>query len=303
MATNNLSNRGYRSSMRPEQLETRVMLSASPSSVDADLTPVYETQAFKQDGWGDGKFNFQITGTEVGFSPLGLPAYMAGTVSYVMANGSVMDGIGTYQETLTPIFMDLNGDTVPETFVGTNGIATFSFYAGKMRDIVVGTITTVNTSYVQGLTAVGEMIVASTGTITASSGLFKQVTGGFTSQSVVGLSPVFAMTTTVQFVVQDCRLDAFFAVRLAKSIVSDLAERHEPKLKADAVDAFHAGRDHDKHDKHDKLANHGRSHDSDHSHGRVERHDKHDSRHGDSGRGGRHDRWASDLAGHRLSRA
>jgi hypothetical protein len=299
MATNTLSNRGYRSSMRPEQLESRVMLSASPSNVDTDSTPAYETQACKQDGWGDGKFNLQITGTEVQFSPLGLPAYMAGTVSYVMANGSVMDGIGTYQETLTPIFMDVNGDTVPD-FVGTNGIATFSFYAGKARDILVGSITTANASYIQGVTAYGEMIVASTGTITGGTGLLRNVAGGFTSQSVVGFFPAFAMNTAVQFVVRDCRLDAYFATKVAGSVASELAEMHEPKLKSKAVDALHAGHDHDgKHDKHDK---HWQSHD-DHSSKRVEKVAKHDSQHDNSWRAGKLDRWASDLASHRRSAA
>ncbi|MEX2139027.1 MAG: hypothetical protein WD894_07180 [Pirellulales bacterium] len=304
MATNTLSNRGYRTFMRPEQLETRVMLSASPSDVDTDSAPAAETQAFQQVGWGDGQFNFQITGTECQFSPLGLPAYMAGTVSYVMANGSLMEGIGTYQETLTPIFMDLiGGDGIPDTFVGTNGLATFSFYAGKARDILVGTVTTVNVSYIQGLTALGEMIVASTGTITGSSGLFKEVTGGFTSQSVVGLANGFAMSTSVQFVIQDCRLDAHFAVKLAKSVASELSELHGTKLKAAAVDAFHAGHDHDGHGKHDKPGKHWQSHDDDRSNRRIEKVAKHDSHHDHSSHAGKLDRWSSDLAAHRRGAA
>src|SRR5688572_7434854 len=63
--------RGYRSSMRPEQLEARVMLSASPSDPDATLAAYV---AARHDSRPDAEFNLAITGTEVQYSPYGTPS-------------------------------------------------------------------------------------------------------------------------------------------------------------------------------------------------------------------------------------
>jgi hypothetical protein len=295
MATSTLSNRGYRTSIQPEQLESRVMLSASPTNLDSDPTAVYATQAFQKGGTGDGRFELQITGKEVGFAGP-LPVYMTGSISYVMSNGTVLDNIGTYSETLTPILMDINADSIPD-FVGTNGVSTLTFYAGKLRDIVVGTIVTTNTSYIQGVTAAGEMLVGSTGVISGCSGIFKEMTGAFTSASTVSLAPVFAMQTTVQFVIQDCKFDLRHAAQVVKSLASELADLNVGKLKAKGVDALLAGHDLDGHDKHDK---HRQSHDGDHSKPRFEKVAKNDSHHAHSWKAGRLDRFASDLAAHHL---
>jgi hypothetical protein len=237
MAVKTFSKRGYRSFLRHEQLESRVMLSASPSDVDSSVaevsTAVVQPKA---------NFQLQITGTEVQFSPIGTPAYMAGTISFVTPNGRTYEGIGRYQETLTPIFMDVNADSVPD-FVGTNGVATFSFYAGPAKNIYVGSITTVNVSYIQGVTAAGEMIVGSTGTITACDGLFKKTSGGFTSQSVVAMYPTFAMNTTVNFAINDCQLDPRVGAKILAQVVHANIEAHHNKLKHDLVDAFHGNND------------------------------------------------------------
>jgi hypothetical protein len=252
MATNTLSNRGYRTSIQPEQLESRVMLSASPIDTDTDVTAVYANHAFQKGGTGDGRFELQITGKEVGFAGP-LPVYMTGTISYVMSNGTVLDNIGTYSETLTPILMDINADSIPD-FVGTNGISTLTFYAGKMRDIVVGTIVTTNTSFIQGVTAAGEMLVGSTGVISGCSGIFKAMTGTFTSASTVSLAPEFAMQTTVQFVIQDCKFDLRSVAKTLGPAVSSIAGVHNRET-ADALAVVFSG-DSGKHKAMDHAAEH-----------------------------------------------
>jgi hypothetical protein len=86
-----------------------------------------------------------------------------------------------------------------------------------------------------------------------------------------------------------------------KAIANDLADNHLAKLKAKAIDAFHAGHDHDgKHDGHDKHDKPWQSHDDDRSNHRVEKVVKQAS---DWLRSGRLDRWASDLASHRRGAA
>lgn len=145
------------------------------------------------------KFDIAIRGTDIQFSPLGLPSSMGGDL--YGANGSAADGqkIGHYQENLQPILMDINGDQVPD-FVGTTGVATFEFFVGNPgKQFSLGTITTVNTSFIQGVTAAGEMVVGSQGTITAGTAMLSRLTGGFVSQSTVGLFPTFTMATTVHF--------------------------------------------------------------------------------------------------------
>ena len=245
MAAKTFSKRGYRSFLRHEQLESRVMLSASPSNGDSVVAEVSTAVAQPK-----AAFQLAITGTEVQFSPIGTPSYMAGTISFVAPNGQSVAGVGLYHETLTPIFMDVNGDSMPD-FVGTNGVATFSFYAGPAKNIFVGSITTVNVSYIQGVTAAGEMIVGSTGTITACDGLFKSMSGGFTSQSVVAMYPAFAMNTTVNFAINSCQLDPRVGAKILAQVVHANIEAHANKLKHDLVDAFHGNND--KHDKADKL--------------------------------------------------
>jgi hypothetical protein len=291
MAAESVSHREYRASLRLERLESRVMLSASPSDVDA---PADHVASAKYDSSHDAVFDLGITGTEIQISYLGTPSFMAGTISYVASAGHTTSGIGRYEENLTPIFMDVNGDAVPE-FVGTNGVATFSFYAGGF---FVGSITTVNTSFIQGITATGEMLVGSTGTITGTAGLLRGATGGFTSQSVVGLFPTYAMKTAVHFVISDYRINPHHLVKLVGAVANSMAEAQQPKLRVKAVDAFHSLTESNKHDhKHDKNWH---SHDSHtnlpHSADRLAKRVDHV----ESWISRRIDRWADDLADCRL---
>jgi hypothetical protein len=291
MAAESVSHREDRVSLRLEKLESRVMLSASPSDVDA---PAAHVSPAKHDSRPDAVFDLGITGTEIQFSYMGTPSFMAGTISYVASAGHTSANIGHYQETLTPIFMDVNGDAVPD-FVGTNGVSTFSFYAGSF---FVGSITTVNTSFIQGITATGEMLVGSTGTITGAAGLLRSATGGFTCQSTVALYPAFAMQTAVHFVISEYRINPHHLVKMVGAIADSLAEVQQSKLKVKAVDAFHSLSDNHKHDhkhekswhSHDSHAN--LAHNSDRLAKRVDQVESSVSR--------RLDRWADDLADCRL---
>jgi hypothetical protein len=251
MTDESVSHRENRASLRLEKLESRVMLSASPHDAHA---PAAHVASAAVDSTPDAVFDLGVTGTEIQFSYLGTPSYMAGTISYVASAGHNSAGIGRYEENLTPIFMDVNGDAVPE-FIGTNGVATFSFYAGSY---FIGSITTVNTSFIQGMTAAGEMLVASTGTVTAASGLMRGAAGGFSSQSVVGLFPTFAMKTAAHFVMSDYRVNPHQLVKLIGAIADSLAETQQPKLKVTVVEMFHLLGD---------VDNHGHNHDKNwHSH-------------------------------------
>jgi len=135
-----------------------------------------------------------VRGTDVQYSPLGLPSSMAGDI-YSAAGAT---RIGHYQEALQPILMDVTGDGLPD-FVGTTGVATFDFFAGPSGNAIFGSITTSDTSYITGFTADGHILVGSQGTITAGTGALGHVSGGFASQSTVGFAPVFDMQTNIHF--------------------------------------------------------------------------------------------------------
>jgi hypothetical protein len=291
MADESVSHRVYRASLRLEKLESRVMLSASPHDAHA---PAAHVASATVDSTPDAVFDLGVTGTEIQFSYMGTPSYMAGTISYVACAGHNTADIGRYEESLTPIFMDVNGDAVPE-FVGTNGVATFSFYAGSY---FIGSITTVNTSFIQGMTAAGEMLVASTGTVTAASGLMKGVAGGFSSQSVVGLFPTFAMKTAAHFVMCDYRVNPHQLVKLIGAIADSLAETQQPMLKGKVVDMFHLLGDIEK--QAHKQDKNWHSHDADtnapHSANKLAK----SLDHLESWISRRLDRWADDLADRRL---
>lgn len=144
-------------------------------------------------------FDLSIAGTQVNYSPLGLPSEMKGNL-YLNAGAT---SIGTYDETLTPILMSLSPEAPPQ-FVGTIGVATFDFnFSFGSTPITVGSITTHDTSFIEGLGASGQLLVGSSGTITASTGICTGLTGGFASHSVVSMGAAFAMQTSVHFSVQD----------------------------------------------------------------------------------------------------
>lgn len=145
-------------------------------------------------------FDLSIAGTQCSYSPLGLPSEMKGDV--YLSGGKT--SIGTYDETLTPIFMSLSPEAPPQ-FVGTMGVATFDFNLsfGTMSPFTVGSITTHDTSLIEGVGASGQLMVGSSGTIVASDGICAGLSGGFASHSVVAMGAAFSMQTTVHFAVQD----------------------------------------------------------------------------------------------------
>jgi hypothetical protein len=168
-----------------ESLEARELPSAQPLGPSLAWAPSPPAQV---------SVNLLIQGTQDQLSNLGLPSSMAGNI-YLgsMPTGNV---VGSYQETLTPIFV--NGQ-----FAGTTGVATFTFFISPWSKVLLETITTQDVSWIQGINpATGALSVASTGTVTHSAGLFPNLQGGFASASVVSLSPVFADTTQVHLTVQ-----------------------------------------------------------------------------------------------------
>jgi hypothetical protein len=191
--------RPHRRLMGMECLESRTVLSAG----------------LHQAALPANSFDLAIRGTDIQYSELGLPAAMNGDV-FAGAGAASAARIGTYHESLTPILMDINGDQVPD-FVGTTGTATFSFFAGNSQH-VFGSITTVETSLIQGITATGQMLVGSHGTITDSTSLLRGLAGGFDSQSTVGLVPTFEMRTNVHFTVNHPVGPAFAVLAIANDL-------------------------------------------------------------------------------------
>ncbi|MBI3465142.1 MAG: hypothetical protein HY000_19115 [Planctomycetes bacterium] len=140
-----------------------------------------------------------ITGREVEFTPAGLPQRMAGDVYLNAAPTAHSDRpIGKYEEVLTPILADVNGDSLPD-LVGTTGVSTFTFFVNSVFPKGLASVTTANVSYIQGVNAAGELLVNSVGTIIEGTGLAKRLSGGFTSTSVVGFYPSFSMHTEATF--------------------------------------------------------------------------------------------------------
>lgn len=167
--------------------------------------PLEKREVLSAFGFSEGlrtqaSFDVAIRGTDIQFSELGLPSAMGGDIYTSSGTTTGSTRIGRYEEALQPILMDINGDAIPD-FVGTTGVATFSFFVGTAGRGALGSITTVNTSYIQGVTAAGQILVGSQGTIVDGSGLLTHVSGGFVSQSTVGLFPTFDMQTNVHFTV------------------------------------------------------------------------------------------------------
>jgi hypothetical protein len=174
-------------------------------------------------------FDLAIQGTDIQFSEMGLPAAMGGDV-YLSKGGAASNArIGRYEETLTPILMDVTGDQIPE-FVGTHGVATFTFFVGAPR-FEFGSITTTNVSFIQGVTPAGELVVGSQGTIVQSTRMLRGLAGGFVSQSTVGLAPSFEMATSVHFTVNREVGPMFAFLAIANDLVS----------KADSADCQQKG--------------------------------------------------------------
>ncbi len=157
-----------------------------------------------------------IRGTDVQFSQFGLPTSMGGDIYTSKGTTIGSDRIGHYQEALTPILMDINNDQIPD-FVGTTGVARFDFFVDSSASWIVGSVTTHNTSYIQGVNPAGQFLVGSQGTIVAGSGILSHVSGGFVSQSTVGFFPAFEMQTSVRFNVAIPSGETYVALVMAGS--------------------------------------------------------------------------------------
>jgi hypothetical protein len=112
--------------------------------------------------------------------------------------------VGTYQE-----FTQLS--IVGGQPVGGTGVATFRFFAhpsppkpsakGLTRpEVVVGTITTVDTSRIVGASPTGDLVVQSVGAFVRADGVLRGARGSFASASALSLAP-FHLETAVHFAV------------------------------------------------------------------------------------------------------
>jgi hypothetical protein len=185
-----------------ERLENREMLSAdavvgSWSAVAPGVAaevgrPVHGVQ----------QFEIAIVGTQVSYSPLGLPSEMQGTVYFETAAGASSAAIGTYDETLQPIFAPVGPGGSP-TFVGASGICTFNFDLSFGRHggpLTVGSIVASDTAYIEGVQPDGTLLVGShSSPITAGTGICYGLSGSFNGQSEVRMGAAFFMHTTVDF--------------------------------------------------------------------------------------------------------
>src|SRR5262245_10720680 len=211
-----VSGRSSKPAHRPltgfEQLETRSVLSAN----------VFPAASF----------DLAIRGTDVQFSPLGLPSAMGGDIYLAAGGARGQAAIGRYQESLAPILMDVNGDQVPD-FVGTQGVATFTFFVGTVQH-TFGSITTADVSYIQGVTPAGQLEVGSQGTIVGATGPLVKLSGGFVSQSVVGLAPTFDMQTNVHFTVNRPVAPMLRVLAIAADLVSSVHDVNSRPVGNDA---------------------------------------------------------------------
>jgi hypothetical protein len=187
-----------------ERLEHREMLSA-----DAGLGQLasagHAAAAFIGDpNAGVQHFEISIIGTEVSYSPAGLPSDMKGTVYLQTPAGASTAAIGTYDEMLTPIFAPV-GPGGSLTFVGASGTCTFTFdllFGPANAAFSVGSIVTNDTAYISGMQSDGTLLVTSTSSpITASNGICAGLSGTFDGQSEVKMGATFYMHTLVDFAV------------------------------------------------------------------------------------------------------
>jgi hypothetical protein len=151
-------------------------------------------------------FEISITGTQVSYSPAGLPTDMKGTVYFTPAAGASATAIGTYDESLQPIFMPLGPGGAP-AFVGCNGVCTFDFnlsLGGLDSAVTLGSITATDTAFIEGVRPDGTILVGSNHSpITGATGICRGVNGSFDGQSEVVMGATFSMHTVVDFTVSD----------------------------------------------------------------------------------------------------
>ncbi|HWB13750.1 MAG TPA: hypothetical protein VG826_31280 [Pirellulales bacterium] len=148
-------------------------------------------------------FDFSITGTQVFYSPLGLPSEMKGTCYVTGPGGASLGTIGTYDETLQPIFAPVGPGGSP-AFVGATGVCTFDFdlTLGNGQSITLGSIVCDDTSMITGALPNGTILVDSTHSpIVSASGICAGLSGTFDGHSQVLMGATFSMHTDVDFAV------------------------------------------------------------------------------------------------------
>ena len=173
-----------------ERLESREVLSADLGL--GNLGPGPQTVQH---------FDFSITGTQVFYSPLGLPSEMKGNCYIAGPSGASLGSIGTYDETLQPIFAPVGPGGSP-AFVGATGVCTFDFNLSldNSRSLTIGTIVSDDTSMITGVLPDGTILVDSTHSpIVSASGICAGLSGTFDGHSQVVMGATFSMHTDVEF--------------------------------------------------------------------------------------------------------
>jgi hypothetical protein len=187
-----------------ERLEDREMLSADAGLGQWAAAAQGIAAEFGGHTRGVQQFEISIVGTQVSYSPLGLPNDMKGTVYFESATGASSVAIGTYDETLEPIFAPVGPDG-SLAFVGASGICTFNFdltFGRRGGSVTVGSIITSDVAYIEGVQPDGTLLVGShSSPITAGTGICFGLTGTFDGQSEVRMGATFFMHTTVDFTV------------------------------------------------------------------------------------------------------
>ena len=185
-----------------ERLENREMLSADPGFGSWAAVAQGVAAEVGRPTHGVQQFEIAIVGTQVSYSPLGLPSDMQGTVYLETAAGALSAAIGTYDETLQPIFAPVGPGGSP-AFIGASGICTFNFDLSLGRHggpLTVGSIVASDTAYIEGVQADGTLLVGShSSPITAGTGICYGLSGSFNGQSEVRMGATFFMHTTVDF--------------------------------------------------------------------------------------------------------
>lgn len=236
---------------RFEKLENRDFLSAD--ACIGQLTGVGPALAADVSGpaFSVQRLEISIVGTDVSYSAAGLPMEMKGLVYLDTAAGVSAASIGSYDESLQPIFAPVGPSGALE-FVGTTGICTFDFdlQIGN-TPLTIGSIVTSDTALIAGALPGGTIVVGSSNSpITGAAGICSGLTGTFNSQSEVRLGTSFYMHTTVDFQVTDQFgvdiKEALTGLAIADSAIGqDYVTSHWGKsLANDQGDAAHAALSH-----------------------------------------------------------
>jgi hypothetical protein len=189
---------------RFERLENREVLSADAGLGQLASAGHAAAAHFGDPTLGTQRLEISIVGTQVSYSPAGLPDDMKGIVYLESDAGTSSAAIGSYDETLTPIFAPV-GAGGSLVFVGASGTCTFTFdlsFGQSERLLTVGSIVTSDVAYIEGALPDGTLLVGSNSSpITAGTGICYGLSGTFNGQSEVRMGATFYMHTTVDFTV------------------------------------------------------------------------------------------------------